>query len=123
MQPLIAINFHLAVWLSIAGGILLFIEPDLFFNDPENIYGPLKNNLLIVMIYLVSAQLALWFLRYTRKTQRLEALLMGGTFLLVAGGLIFYAHMNALPLLDWLPPAMVYIGLSHCLYYWEGMKN
>ena len=117
MNLLVSINFHFSVWLTIIGGIWLFNDPNWFLDDPENLYGPIKNNLLIVMIYLVISQLACWFLRYTRKTGRLEALLIGLIVLLVAAGMKFYAHINALPLHDWLPFALAYIGVSHILYF------
>lgn len=119
MNRLVSINFHFSVWLSILGGILLFNYPDWFFDDPESLYGPLKNNLLIVVVYLVINQLACWFLRYTKRTRGHEALFMGFMFVLVAGGMKFYASINGLPLLDWLPLVALYIGVSHALYYFQ----
>jgi len=123
MNLLVSINFQFSVWLTIIGGILLFNNAEWFFDDPENIYGPLKNNLLIVLVYLVISQLAFWFLRYTRKTERYEALLMGGIVILVAGGMKFYASVNMLPLADWLPIVLAYIGLSHLLYFFAKPKT
>lgn len=122
MNLLVSINFQFSVWLTIIGGILLFNNPEWFLDDPENLYGPIKNNLLIVLVYLVVSQLAFWFLRYTRKTERYEALLMGGILALVAGGMKFYASVNMLPLADWLPIALVYISLSHLLYFFVKPK-
>lgn len=119
MHRLVSINFHLSVWLSIIGGIVLFNNPNWFLDDPDSMYGPLKNNLLIVIVYLVINQLACWFLRYTKRTRGQEALFMGFMFILVAGGMKFYASINALPLLDWLPLVALYIGVSHGLYYFQ----
>jgi hypothetical protein len=123
MNLLASVNFQFSVWLTIIGGILLFNNPEWFFDDPESLYGPLKNNLLIVLVYFVISELACWFLLYSRKSERYEALLMGGIFILVAGGMKFYASVNMLPLADGLPIALAYIGISHLLYFFAKPKT
>ncbi|HWP00888.1 MAG TPA: hypothetical protein VNL74_09740 [Methylococcus sp.] len=115
MRDLIRWNFHASVWLSILGAIRVIQDANLVLSDTEDLSDPLKNNLLFIAAYLGLSQLVLWFLRYSRDGF-FEALLMGGQFLLLAGGLQIYAWVNDLPLQN--PPliAIFYVGISHCLY-------
>jgi len=116
MNRAISLNFHLAVWLSILGGIAILSNLNLIIPDAEGVYGPLRNNLFIVVGYLLISQLMLWYFRY-RRGSRIEALLMGLIFLLTAGGTEFYAMLNDLPISQIFALALVYLGLSHILYY------
>jgi hypothetical protein len=120
MHKLIALNFHLSVWFSIIGGIVLINEPNWFFDDAGDLYGPLKNNLIIALANLSMMQLACWWIRYSgRLKTRAETLFMGFIFLGVAGGLRIYAEVNQLPVSDWLMDACFYISFSHLLYFWS----
>jgi hypothetical protein len=114
---LIRLNFHLSVWLSIAGGIILFNDPDLIVPDPENLFGPLRNNLLFAALILSVNQLILWFARYSRGSAP-EALLMGLLFMLVGGGLEYYGTINGIPMNPLCSMIAFYIGGSHCLFFW-----
>jgi hypothetical protein len=113
---IIHMNFHFSVWLAIIGGILVFNQPDLIVPDPQNLFGPITNNLLIASSYLAVSELMLWYTRYSQNG-RLEALLMGLIFILIAGGTKFYAVINEIPVTDILVYAELYIGASHCLYF------
>jgi hypothetical protein len=115
-QKLLGFNFHLAVWLSIIGGILVFNVPALVLPDPDGLYGPLRNNLLIVVGYLMIGQIGLWYFRYLRGS-RIEALIMGFSFLLTAAGLKVYGAVNGLPINDLFTLALIYFGFSHVAYY------
>ena len=116
MHTLITINFHLSVWLSIICGIALINDSNLFFADAGDLYGPLKNNLVLALAYLVMMQLACWWIRYSgRMKSRLETFFMGFVFLGVAGGLKMYADVNQLPVSDWLTEVCLYIAFSHLL--------
>lgn len=115
MRDLIRWNFHASVWLSILGAIQVIQDAELVLSDTEDLSDPLKNNLLFIAAYLGLSQLLLWFLRYLRDGS-FEALLMGGQFLLLAGGLQVYAWINNLPLQSPLLVAILYVGISHCLY-------
>jgi len=119
MNLLVTFNFQLSVWLSIAGGIVLINRPELFFADAGGLYGPLLNNLILAVVYLVMTQLAAWWARFNRRFRlRLEALIMGIVFLGVSGGLTVYAQANQLPLQDWLSRFCLYVSFSHLLYFW-----
>ncbi len=116
MNNLTRFNFHFSVWFAIIGGILVFNDPGLMVPDPENIFGPLRNNLIVASSYLAISELMLWYTRYLRNGRH-EALLMGLIFILVAGGTKFYAMVNDIPLMDALVYSEIYIGSSHCLYF------
>ena len=83
LRKFVTLHFHLAVWLSILGGIAAFTYPDLIIVDDEGLFGPLRHNLLFAVAYLLLGQIGLWYLRYLRGGYS-EALLMGYTFLATA---------------------------------------
>ncbi len=116
MSRIIQLNFHLAVWLSIAGGIFVFNDPDLIVQDPEGLFGPLRNNLLFAALILSLNQLILWFARYSRGSSA-EALLMGLLFLLVGGGLEYYGRINGIPVNHGCSLFALYVGASHIAYF------
>ncbi|MGX2039405.1 hypothetical protein ACWJKU_04625 [Methylocaldum sp. MU1018] len=116
MNRAVTLNFRFAVWLSILGGIAALSDLGLVIPDAEGFYGPLRNNLFIVVGYLLISQTALWYFRY-RRGNRTEALLMGLIFLLTAGGAEFYALLNDLPIRQAFILVLAYLGLSHILYY------
>jgi len=116
---LISFNFHFAVWLSILGGAAVIGHPDFVVPDEDGMYGPLLNNFLIVIGYLVAGQLGLWYFRYL-KGSRLEALIMAYTFFATAAGAKFYGAVNGLPISDAFIAVMAYLALSHGAYYAAG---
>jgi hypothetical protein len=118
-DKLITWNFYVAVWLSIIGGIAAFNFPEYVFPDEDGMYGPLRNNVLIAVGYLVLGQVGLWFFRYF-KGSRFEALFMGYTFLATAAGAKFFAEVNGLPVTGLFIGSLVYFAVSHGLYYFSG---
>lgn len=115
-DKLITFNFYFSVWLSIIGGIAFIVYPDLVVPDEEGVYGPLRNNLLIAIGYLVISQIGLWFFRYIHGS-KFEALFMAYTFLATAAGASFYGNVNSLPVSTTFVSALVYLAFSHGLYY------
>ena len=110
------LHFHIVVWLSIFGSIAVFREPGLILSDEEGLYGPLGNNLLIALGYLLVGQLGLWVFRYV-KGGHVEALVMGYTFIATAIGAKVYAEVNGLPISEWFPISLIYVALAHGVYY------
>lgn len=100
MSKIFASNFYLSVWLSIAGGIVVLNVPDLVVQNPEGLFGPLRNNLLFAALILALNQLILRFARNSRGGTA-EALLMGLVFLLAGGGLEYYGRVNSIPINPW----------------------
>ncbi|WP_139558127.1 hypothetical protein [Methylotetracoccus oryzae] len=115
-------NFYLSVWLSIAGGILIFNRPEFIVPDAEDLFGPIRNNLLFAALILAINQVILWFTRYTRNESR-EALLMGLLFMLVSGGLQYYGRVNGIPVNHWCSIAAFYVGMSHVLFFWSQSRK
>jgi len=122
MENLVRFNFYLSVWLSIAGGIVVFNRPELIVADAEDLFGPLRNNLLFAALILSINQLILWFARYSRDSAK-EALLMGLLFMLVSGGLQYYGRVNGIPVNEWCSIVAFYVGLSHVLFFWSHARE
>ncbi|SMF93815.1 hypothetical protein SAMN02949497_1107 [Methylomagnum ishizawai] len=122
IQKLVSFNFHFAVWLSILGGIAVINHPDFIVPDDDGMYGPLLNNFLVVIGYLVFSQLGLWYFRYL-KGSRIEALIMAYTFFATAVGAKFYGMVNNLPVSDAFVMAMAYLAVSHGFYYAAGLME
>lgn len=121
-NKLIAANFHLSVWLSILGGIAALNFPDLIVPDEEGFLGPLRNNLLIAVGYLLVGQIGLWYLRYLRGS-RVEAAFMAYTFLATAAGAKFYGEVNGFPVSNAFLGILLFCGFSHGLYYFAGRSK
>jgi hypothetical protein len=78
--------------------------------------------LVVVTGYFAVAQLLLWIFRY-RKNGYIEALIMGILLPLVAAGMAYYSSAHFIPVSDILLFAMVYVGVSHLLYFFVGNKT
>ena len=115
-KKLITAHFHLAVFVSIGFGIAAFNEPDLVIMDEEGLFGPLRNNLLFAVGYLLLGQIGLWWTRY-QNGGYFEALLMGYTFLATAFGAKIYADVNGMPVSPTFVMALYYFAFAHFLYY------
>ena len=118
-NKLVSINFHFSVWVSILGAIAVLNYPDVIVPDADGLYGPLRNNLLIAVGYLLVGQLGLWYLRYLRGS-RFEAILMAYTFLATAAGAKFFGEVNGLPVSNVFIGVLLYCAFSHGLYYFFG---
>ncbi len=116
MTRLIWLNFHFAVGLAIAGGTVILLRPTLVFPEIGYLYGPLVRNLLLVIFYLVILDALLWALRY-RCQGYLEALFMGGVFLIAASGIPLYSRINGIPINLSFIAGLTYCGISHLLYF------
>lgn len=115
-------QFHLAVALSVLSGFAVISDPNLILPDEEGLFGPLRNNLLIVVGYLLVGQLGLWVVRYI-KGGYFEALIMGYSFAATAFGAKIYADVNSLPIANTFSLALGYFALAHGLYYFLGKPD
>ena len=122
LRQIATAQFHLAVALSILCGIAVFSDPNLILPDEEGLFGPLRNNLLIVVGYLLVGQIGLWGVRYI-KGGYFEALVMGYSFAATAFGARIYADVNSLPISDTFSLALGYFALAHGLYYFLGKPD
>ena len=123
LKKFVTLHFHVAVWLSIIGGMVAFNAPDLVvMPDEEGLYGPLRNNLLFAVGYLLIGQIGLWYFRYL-KGGYFEALVMGYTFLATAFGAKVYADVNGLPVSNTFITVLFYFAFAHGLYYFLGRPD
>ena len=123
LKKFVTLHFHVAVWLSIIGGMVAFNAPDLVvMPDEEGLYGPLRNNLLFAVGYLLIGQIGLWYFRYL-KGGYFEALVMGYTFLATAFGAKVYADVNGLPVSSTFITVLFYFAFAHGLYYFLGRPD
>ena len=116
IKKLVTYHFFLAVWFSILCGIAAFNDPELVLIDEEGMYGPLRNNLLFAVGYLLIGQIGLLALRY-QNGGYFEALLMGYTFMATAFGARIYAEVNGLPVSGTFVMALFYFAFANGLYY------
>ena len=121
LKRVVTYHFHLAVGASIGLGIFVFLDPDLILADEEGMYGPLRNNLLFAVAYLLIGQIGLWVTRY-QKGGYFEALIMAYTFLATALGSKVYADVNGLPLSTPFMMILLYFAGAHVLYYLQGSE-
>jgi hypothetical protein len=121
-NKLVAFNFHVSVWVSILGGIAALNFPDFILPDEEGMYGPLRNNILFAVGYLMFGQIGLWYFRYLRGS-RFEALFMAYTFFATAAGAKFYGEVNGLPVSNVFVAVLIYLAVSHGLYYFAGRSK
>jgi hypothetical protein len=119
LSKLVTWHFYVVVWLSIVGAALIFQDPDLILVDEEGLFGPLRNNLLIAVGYLMIGQIGFWFLKYI-KGGYFEAMIMGYTFGATAFGATVYGEVNGLPVSVTFIWALAYVALAHALYYFFG---
>jgi hypothetical protein len=118
-RKILDLNFHVAVWFSIIAGVVVLNFPDLIIQSDDGLYGPLRNNILIAIGYLLFGQIGLWYFCYLRG-RRAEALFMGYTFLATAVGVKVYGEINGLPVSMMFVAALVYVAVSHGLYFFAG---
>lgn len=83
--------------LQVACGILLINRSDLLFSNSVNLYGPLRNNLLFVIVYVTLGELMMLLARYKRNGPG-DVLLMGIILALTVVGMEFYSSVNAIGL-------------------------
>lgn len=116
LRKIATYQFHLAVGSSIGLGVFAFFEPQLILVDDEGMYGPLRNNLLFAVGYLLIGQIGLWATRYQRGGY-FEALIMGYTFFATAMGAKVYADVNGLPVSSGFIMTLIGFAIAHGVYY------
>lgn len=115
LQLVLQVNFNAAViTLLISGGATILGNP-LFFTDNSDLYGPLANNMRLMMFYLCLIQLAVY--SFYKLDNRPEALAALGIFLLLLiAALEFYCSINQIEVDDNYRQLLLYSGLSHLLF-------
>lgn len=115
LKTLIELNFKFAVFLSIFGGIFVYINPEYFVSEEFLLYGPLGNNLLIVAA-LISAMQTLLLYFYFKNGYK-QALGMGFLFILIGYDLQVYEDANRIEIDATLMYYCFYLAGAHLLFY------
>jgi len=115
LKWLVELNFYLSVFVLLAGGILAISDNGSVFEFNADLYGPLANNLRIMMIYLALTECimaAVCF--FSGNTQFF--MLVGLSLLLLTGSLQFYSVINVIEVDPNFSIFFIYTGLSHLAY-------
>ncbi len=108
-------NYYVSLAVSVAAATLSFTNDQVFFELNNDLYGPLSNNIKIMMIYIVLAELSM--LAYCLMKQCYKELTAAGLFLiLLSGALEFYGRVNQIPIDHTYRLFFLYAGLSHIAY-------
>ena len=115
LQLLLQINFNVSVIFFLVVSVLSLVGSDLFFENNSELYGPLANNLRMVLLYLCMVQLAVYGFHQTSRNY--SAVFALGAFLLILiVSLQFYSIINQIEIDPSYQEIFLYAGLSHVLY-------
>lgn len=120
---LVEANFYIAVLVLVVGSVLSVSAANPIFEFNNELYGPLGNNLRIMMVYLAFSEILFCFVCFvTRSTQYL---LVYGLFLaLMSGSIEIYSLINDIPVDPNLSIFFLYTGGSQCLFgFFEYLKK
>ena len=112
MKSIIGLNFIISAVLLVAVSILSFSENYSIFTFNTELYGPIGNNLRIMMVYIVLAEIAMIIICYYNQNFQ-DMLIVGAFLVLIAGSLEFYSQANQIPIDLEMKLLFLYVGLSH----------
>lgn len=112
VKLILAVNFNAAVIFLFIVGILTAMGSNLFFEDRSELYGPMSNNLRLMLVYLCIVEVAVY--SYCHFERNYQALLVLGIFLLLlVVSIEFYGAINEVPVDENYRWFFMYLGLSH----------
>lgn len=115
LQLALQINWNTAVIVLLVSGMATMFGYPLFFEDNSDLYGPLANNMRLMMFYLCLIQIAVCsFYKLGNSPAALSAL--GIFLLLLIASLEFYGDINQIEIDENYQQLFIYSGLSHLLY-------
>ena len=117
IEFLIKANFAVAVILVVVVAVLTMTDDAVLFEDNADLdlYGPLANNLRLILVYMAIAEVNI--ASYCWAKQKQSMLLGVGLFYLVMiGGFEFYGFANQMDVEEKYGEFFLYQGLSHVLY-------
>jgi hypothetical protein len=115
LQILLKVNFNASVIVLIISSLLSLTGNTLLIDDNNDLYGPVANNLRLVMFYLCLMQISVY--GFYQMSCNFAALIGLGVFMLcLMGALEFYSVVNQIEIDQSYQPLFVYSGLSHLLY-------
>lgn len=115
VQLILQVNFNAAVILLLISGAATVLGNPMFFEDNSDLYGPLANNMRLMMFYLCLIQIAVYSF-YTLGNSPTALAILGIFLLLLIGALEFYSVVNQIEVDENYRELFIYSGLSHLLY-------
>ena len=115
VKILLQVNFNASVIFVLLASLLTLTGSEFFFENNSDLYGPLANNLRMVLVYLFLVQLAVY--GFYQVSSNYGAVVVLGAFLLILiGALDFYCTINQIEVDENYQSLFLYAGLSHFLY-------
>ncbi|WP_051906511.1 hypothetical protein [Methylomarinum vadi] len=114
IEVIIKTNFAVAIVLIIGVPAMTIFGDYSLFEDNNELYGPLANNLLFMLIYLALAEINIVLYCWYREKQSLMVW-VGFFHILTIGGLEFYSNINQIPVDPSYDLFFLYEGVSHIL--------
>jgi hypothetical protein len=115
LKGLVEINFYLSVAVLIAGCVLSISEEASLFEFNVDLYGPLANNLRMILVYLALTEAFLCIGCFLLRKPRFF-ILMGLSLVLMIGSLEVYGIINDIEVDPDLSIFLAYTGLSHIAF-------
>ncbi|MGR9085997.1 MAG: hypothetical protein ACU841_02870 [Gammaproteobacteria bacterium] len=115
LKLLLTANFYISVILLILASIMSVSGGRTPFEFHDDLYGPLANNLKLMLVYLAVTEIFLC--AYCYYSKNFKVLIVAGFFLiLTSGSLTFYSVINGIAVDDDFFVFFLYTGLSHVVF-------
>lgn len=119
---IIKTNLTIAATLLVSAAILTLSGDYQLVDNNSDLYGPLAQNLRLMLLYLAVGEINILLYCWFRNKQ--PALIWLGLFYLsLIGGLEFYSNVNQIPVDPSYDAFFFYQGLSHILFGMIYLKN
>ncbi|MCK9605846.1 MAG: hypothetical protein M0R33_05275 [Methylomonas sp.] len=115
LQIVLQVNFNASVILILLASVLSLTGSEFFFENTSDLYGPLANNLRLILIYLCLVQIAVYGF-YQMSSNYAAIVALGAFFLILILSLEYYAAVNQVEIDENYQQVFLYAGLSHLLY-------
>ncbi|WP_024298865.1 hypothetical protein [Methylomicrobium lacus] len=115
LKKCVEMNFYLSVIVLIASGILSLSDNGSIFEFHTDLYGPLANNLRMMLVYLALTEIFLCIgCFFSGNTHYF--MLVGLSLTLMSGSLQVYSLINAIEVDPNLSLFFAYTGVSHLAF-------
>lgn len=115
LQLLLQINFNVSVIFVLVVSLMSLAGSEFFFENNSDLYGPLANNLRMVLLYLCFVQMAVYGF-YQMSSNYAAVFTLGAFLLILIISLQFYSIINQIEIDPNYQQIFLYAGLSHILY-------
>jgi hypothetical protein len=115
LKGLVEANFYVSVAVLIAGCMLSISEDASIFEFNVDLYGPLANNLRMILVYLALTEVFLCIGCFLLKKAQFF-ILIGLSLVLMIGSLAVYGMINDIQVDPNLSVFFAYTGLSHIAF-------